>query len=73
MFFFNSVCFLCACEQICAVFLSINHTIAGSINDNINMDITSAESMNDKINIDSAIAESMNVNVLMDNTIAVNE
>jgi hypothetical protein len=36
-------------------------TIAGSMNDNINIDSTIAGSMNDNINIDSTIAGSMNV------------
>ena len=37
-----------------------NSTIAGSINNNINMDSTMAGSMNDNINMNSTIAGSMN-------------
>ena len=39
----------------------MDSTIAGSMNDNINMDSTIAESMNDTININSTIAESRDI------------
>jgi hypothetical protein len=38
----------------------MDSTIAGSMNDNINMDSTIAESMNDNINMDCTIVGSMN-------------
>ena len=42
----------------------MDSTIAGSMNDNINMDSTIAGSMNDNINMDSTIAGSMNVRMV---------
>jgi hypothetical protein len=39
----------------------MDSTIAGSVNDNINMNSTITRSMNDNINMDSTIAGSMNV------------
>ena len=47
-----------------------NSTIAGSMNDNINMDSTIAGPMKDNINMDSTIAGSMNDNINMNSTIA---
>jgi hypothetical protein len=46
------------------------YTIAGSMNNNINMESTIAGSMNNNTNIDSTIAGSMNNNINMDSTIA---
>jgi hypothetical protein len=43
----------------------MDSTIAGSMNDNINMDSTIAGSMNDNINMDSTIAGSMNAMYLL--------
>jgi hypothetical protein len=44
----------------------MDSTIAGSMNDNINMDGTIAGSMNDNINMDSTIAVLMNAHSLTD-------
>jgi hypothetical protein len=43
--------------------IQLYSTIAGSINDNINIDSTIAGSINDNINIDSTIAGSINDNI----------
>jgi hypothetical protein len=43
-------------------------TIAGSVNDNINMGSTIAGSVNDNINMDSTIAGSVNDNINMGST-----
>jgi hypothetical protein len=46
----------------------MENTIAGLMNDNINMDRTIAGLMNDNINMDRAIAGSMKDNINMDST-----